>query len=158
MVEKRANRFRDNLLLVIRLSDSRYEHQMKEVEYYFDAMRNALSILKEAFFMAKNGKFNVEIAVLENWLEVNNRTPSSDTNSSFHRLMTNRVNRILDVIRLMINLANKSHYDYAQSEAKQVIKWMEKNLEIAFSHFAGINEFHLGDVEVDDELKRGGRP
>lgn len=60
-----------------------------------------------------------------------------DKHSTFKRLANSRVNKALNMIKLVSNLSNKSHYDYTEREIKMIIQALEaevKNLKHKFSN------------------------
>jgi hypothetical protein len=59
-----------------------------------------------------------------------------DRKQKFVMLAEKRVNRLLNDIKLVSNLANRSNYDYSQEQANKIIKAIEaevKFLKLAFS-------------------------
>ena len=66
----------------------------------------------------------------------------------FKELATNRVNKALNLIRLIGNLSNKSHYSYSDEEARKIISTLENEIKLVKSKFLTIkkkssNEFTL---------------
>ena len=53
----------------------------------------------------------------------------------FKRIVEIRTNRILKDIKLISNLANRSHYEYTNEEVKIVFSAIKKELAIAFLEF-----------------------
>jgi len=49
----------------------------------------------------------------------------------FKRLATKRTNRLLNQIRLLGNLSNKSTYDYSDEEVNKIFSAIEDQLKIA---------------------------
>tara|TARA_A100001011_G_scaffold381669_1_gene450484 strand:+ start:318 stop:548 length:231 start_codon:yes stop_codon:yes gene_type:complete len=73
----------------------------------------------------------------------NNREKSD----KFRELAESRVNRAINMIRLIANLGNKAHYDYTSEQAGKIIKALEnevKNVRVKFnSKRRGTEEFSL---------------
>ena len=44
----------------------------------------------------------------------------------FVRIVENRTNKILDMLRLLANCANKSNYDYDDDDIKQIFAAIDK--------------------------------
>ena len=55
--------------------------------------------------------------------------------NKFKVLAKSRTNKALKSIRLIGNLANKSHYSYSSSEADQVLGALEKELRVVKQKF-----------------------
>lgn len=150
----RLNRFKDTMLLISNLSDSRYDYERSEVEWYFDEIDKRINIVKEEFFHSRSKKSNATIE------EIQCQTVqfSSDMNQRFHKLMVIRMNRIVTILNLLLNLSNRSHYQFYSNETKQIFAYMKKVLEITLSHFIGVGDFtfekHEDDEDSDDELRR----
>ena len=56
----------------------------------------------------------------------------------FERLATRRVNRILNDLRLLGNLSNRSSYDYTENEIKKIFSAIEYSTKNAKSKFTFI--------------------
>lgn len=54
----------------------------------------------------------------------------------FQRLATNRVNRILNDLRLLGNLSNRSSYDYGDDEIQKIFTAIESASKNAKSKFS----------------------
>ena len=62
---------------------------------------------------------------------------NKNKNITFKRLANSRVNKALNMIKLVSNLANKSHYDYSDQEVKKIVQALEseiRNLKTKFSN------------------------
>jgi len=55
--------------------------------------------------------------------------------SRFRRLATKRVNNLLNQIRILGNLSNKSSYDYNEEEVGRMFRALEEQLKIAKAKF-----------------------
>jgi len=66
-------------------------------------------------------------------------------NNRFKRLATKRTNNILNNIRLIGNLSNKSTYDYSEEEVSKIFSAIESQLKIVKVkfHFYKKKEFNL---------------
>lgn len=53
----------------------------------------------------------------------------------FKRLATRRVNNLLNQLRLLGNLSNKSSYDYSEEEVNKIFSAIEGQLRIAKAKF-----------------------
>lgn len=58
-------------------------------------------------------------------------------NDRFKRIATRRTNNILNQIRLLGNLSNKSTYDYSEDEVNKIFSAVESQLKIAKVKFQG---------------------
>ena len=65
----------------------------------------------------------------------------------FKRLAESRVNRAINMIRLIANLGNKAHYDYTSEQARKIVNALQSevsNVKIKFnSKKRGTEEFTL---------------
>ncbi len=63
----------------------------------------------------------------------------------FKRLATQRTNAVLDKLRLLGNLANKSNYDYSDEDLKKIFSIIESQMRTTKTKFTGayINKFEL---------------
>lgn len=52
-------------------------------------------------------------------------------NERFKRIATRRTNNILNQMRLLGNLSNKSTYDYSEEEVNKIFSAIESQLKIA---------------------------
>lgn len=66
-------------------------------------------------------------------------------NDRFKRIAIRRTNNILNQIRLLGNLSNKSTYDYSDEEVNKIFSAIEAQLRIAKAKFHSHKkkEFHL---------------
>ena len=150
LLQSRANRYRVEVLKIINLSDPRYVKTGEEVMYYFRPIFDSLNALEQAL-LHHGGRYEhgVEVEPVTNMLsqyEIGQEEPENHWRTSFHRLMTNRVNATLNTIRLISNLANSSRYDYTQAEAKAGCMWMKQVAALALSHFVTFGEFKLEEA------------
>lgn len=63
----------------------------------------------------------------------------------FVRLAETRTNKIIDMIRLLGNCANKANYDYSEADVLKIFSAIEKEIKTAKTKFS-INE-------VEDKFK-----
>ncbi len=56
-------------------------------------------------------------------------------NEKFKRLATYRTNRVLERLRILGNLSNRSNYDYTQDEVKKIFGAIEEQLGIVKMKF-----------------------
>ena len=65
----------------------------------------------------------------------------------FKRLAESRVNRAINMIRLIANLGNKAQYDYSQDQARKIMQVLQSevtNVKVKFnSKKRGTEEFTL---------------
>ena len=65
----------------------------------------------------------------------------------FRKLARSRVNRAINMIRLIANLGNKAHYDYTSEQARKIVNALQSevsNVKIKFnSKKRGTEEFTL---------------
>ena len=57
----------------------------------------------------------------------------------FVRIVENRTNKILDMLRLVANCANKSNYDYDDDDTKQIFAAIDKEVKATKNAFLGID-------------------
>lgn len=57
----------------------------------------------------------------------------------FVRIVENRTNKILDMLRLLANCANKSNYEYDDDDIKQIFAAIEKEVKSTKNAFLGID-------------------
>ena len=57
----------------------------------------------------------------------------------FVRIVENRTNKILDMLRLLANCANKSNYDYDDDDIKQIFAAIDKEVKSTKNAFLGID-------------------
>lgn len=70
--------------------------------------------------------------------------------NKFKLLANNRVNKAINLIRLIGNLANKSHYSYTNEDSKKIISALENELRSLKEKFkikknTSTKEFDLND-------------
>ncbi len=56
----------------------------------------------------------------------------------FVRIVENRTNKILDMLRLLANCSNKSNYEYSDDDVKQIFSAIEKEVKTTKNAFLGI--------------------
>ena len=56
----------------------------------------------------------------------------------FVRIAEARTNKILDMLRLLGNCANKSNYEYNDEDIKQIFSAIEKEVKAAKNAFLGV--------------------
>lgn len=64
----------------------------------------------------------------------------------FVRLAENRTNKVLEMIRLIGNLSNKSVYDYSPADVEKIFKAIETETALAkkqFTDIGGTDKFKL---------------
>ena len=49
----------------------------------------------------------------------------------FVRIVENTTNKIIDMLRLLGNCANKSNYDYTEADVQKILNTLEKELKAA---------------------------
>lgn len=64
----------------------------------------------------------------------------------FVRLVEARTNKIIDMIRLLGNCANKANYEYSEADVQKIFNTLEKELKVAKMKFSS------NDVD-DDKFK-----
>ena len=71
----------------------------------------------------------------------------SKKSDKFKELARSRVNRAINMIRLIANLGNKAHYDYTPEQARKIVKALDsevKNVSTKFhSKKRGTEEFTI---------------
>ena len=72
---------------------------------------------------------------------------NKEKSDKFRELAESRVNRAINMIRLIANLGNKAHYDYSSEQVNKIVKALEaevKNVRVKFnSKRRGTEEFSL---------------
>lgn len=66
-----------------------------------------------------------------------NSSSNESRSERFRRLATQRTNAILDKLRLLGNLSNKSNYEYAEEEIRKILNAIETQLRITKARFTG---------------------
>lgn len=70
-----------------------------------------------------------------------------DRAQRFKRIATYRTNEVLEKLRLLGNLSNKTNYDYAEDEVNKIFSAVESQLRIIKAKFSSSkkikNEFKL---------------
>lgn len=63
----------------------------------------------------------------------------------FKRLATQRTNAIIDKLRLLGNLSNKSNYEYSEEDIRKIMSAIDTQLKIIKARFTGSkkSEFKL---------------
>lgn len=59
----------------------------------------------------------------------------NEKNEKFKRLAVNRTNKVIDTIRLIGNLSNKSHYDYSENEVEAIFESIREELDTQYKKF-----------------------
>ena len=71
----------------------------------------------------------------------------NNKSEKFRELARSRVNRAINMIRLIANLGNKAHYDYTSEQARKIVNALQSevsNVKIKFnSKKRGTEEFTL---------------
>jgi len=71
----------------------------------------------------------------------------SKKSDKFKELARSRVNRAINMIRLIANLGNKTHYDYTPEQARKIVNALNaevRNVQIKFnSKKRGTEEFTI---------------
>ena len=71
----------------------------------------------------------------------------NNKSEKFKELARSRVNRAINMIRLISNLGNKAHYDYTSEQARKIVNALQSevsNVKIKFnSKKRGTEEFSL---------------
>ena len=69
----------------------------------------------------------------------------------FVRIVENRTNKIIDMLRLLGNCANKSNYDYTEADVQKIFNTLEKELKAAKKE----KDFAKADAIRDELLAKG---
>ena len=56
----------------------------------------------------------------------------------FVRIVENRTNKIIDMLRLLGNCANKSNYDYTEADVQKIFNTLEKELKAAKMKYTSV--------------------
>ena len=71
----------------------------------------------------------------------------NNKSEKFRELARSRVNRAINMLRLIANLGNKAHYDYTSEQARKIVNALQSevsNVKIKFnSKKRGTEEFSL---------------
>ena len=70
---------------------------------------------------------------------------ANEKRNKFKRLAENRTNKIIDMVRLIGNLSNKSHYEYTEEEVDFIFETIQEELEFQKQKFktANLKKFRL---------------
>lgn len=64
--------------------------------------------------------------------------PQNETRADrFKRLATQRTNAIIDKLRILGNLSNKSNYEYSEEDIRKILAAIETQLKITKARFTG---------------------
>ncbi len=56
----------------------------------------------------------------------------------FVRIVENRTNKIIDMLRLLGNCANKSNYDYTEADVQKIFNTLDKELKAAKMKYTSV--------------------
>ena len=74
----------------------------------------------------------------------------TEKQEKFKILANNRVNKAIKTIRLIGNLANKSHYSYKDGDTKKIISALEVELRTLKEKFKSKNKKSLREFDLND--------
>lgn len=152
---KRLNKIRDIFVLISNLSIRPYNFTSKEAEYYFTELNKRICILKESFVKSRSSKSRYEISAIEIMADLELYCVEGKPNATFHKLMVARINRIVDVLRLLLNQSNRSHYFFYQNDITQIIAYLNALKEVTESQFIGLKVFKIEEKEESEyQVKR----
>jgi hypothetical protein len=156
LAEIRVNRFKNLMLLISNLSDSRYDYTEEEAVYYYSELKGRIEAVKNEFYQSRSKKSELEIEDFKPLHPLDSDKFSSEMNMKFHKLMVGRLNRIAPLLRLLVNLTNRSHYDFRSADVKQIFNYMNKVNDTTLSHFVGIGDFSFSNQmeEEQEDLRR----
>lgn len=82
---------------------------------------------------------NIDYCIMmsNQYMEGNNMAESK--RNRFVRIVENRTNKILDMLRLLANCANKSNYEYDDEDIKQIFAAIDKEVKATKNAFLGID-------------------
>lgn len=63
-----------------------------------------------------------------------------DKRKKFVQLANNRMNRVINDLRLIGNLSNRSAYDYTDDDVRQIMRALQQEVEVLRSRFARSGE------------------
>ncbi len=72
----------------------------------------------------------------------------------FVRIVENRTNKILDMLRLLANCSNKSNYEYTDEDIRQIFSVIEKEVKTTRNAFLGIESNEERFVLKSKEKRR----
>lgn len=58
----------------------------------------------------------------------------------FVRIVEARTNKIISMVRLLGNCANKANYDYTEADVQKIFTALEKEVKLAKMKFSGVDE------------------
>ena len=67
----------------------------------------------------------------------------NDKSAKFKELARSRVNRAINMLRLIANLGNKTHYDYTPEQARKIITALQSEVTNVNSKRRGTEEFTI---------------
>ena len=56
----------------------------------------------------------------------------------FVRIVENRTNKIIDMLRLLGNCSNKSNYDYTEADVQKIFNTLERELKAAKMKYTSV--------------------
>jgi len=72
----------------------------------------------------------------------------SKKNDKFKQLAENRVRKVLKLLKLIGNLANKTHYEYSKEESKKIIQTLNTEIKNIQAKFASKNSSDDNDFKL----------
>ena len=157
MATDRVNRFKQVCLAVSNLADTRYHYTKEEVLWYMNQVKVRVDEVKKEFFNPKLKRSTIVIEEIPQMAVVQWSNSEDVANAKFHELMPKRLNRLVSILNLLLNLTNKSHYRYMNGDVKQMFAYINRALDVTQSHFVGIDDFKFvlqGEESEDDGIAR----
>ena len=99
----RVNRFKNGMLFIANLSDSRYDYSETEVLYYFKELKCRIEAVKEEFWNHKIKRSTLVIEEINEMPKARRSHCDDPMNEKFHKLMVIRLNRIVKILNLLLN-------------------------------------------------------
>lgn len=77
---------------------------------------------------------------LQNKSNILRRLKMETKREKFVRIVEARTNKIISMVRLLGNCANKANYDYTEADAQKIFTALEKEVKLAKMRFSGADE------------------
>lgn len=82
----------------------------------------------------------LDIVYLQNKSNILRRLKMETKREKFVRIVEARTNKIISMVRLLGNCANKANYDYTEADVQKIFTALEKEVKLAKMKFSGADE------------------
>ena len=82
----------------------------------------------------------LDIMYLQGKSNILRRLKMETKREKFVRIVEARTNKIISMVRLLGNCANKANYDYTEADVQKIFTALEKEVKLAKMKFSGADE------------------